>query len=314
MPQRVEILMAAAGVAAMAACAGVWHWAFNRWRSGRPVIPLARRRPVPWQGGDVLFILLAALVLPLLAASAATRFAGANAAHEDGETKPLERPDDKKRETVNPAIDLLGSGDWRMIALATVAAVVVAPLVEEFLFRVLLQGWLEAVWSRRRRSRPELRSPPKSYMPLVLPAALFALMHFRVGRAVPTPQDLPVLFAVVVARLAAELAMLGLAFCLLRFGHGATAADLGWQPRKVPADAKLALVALLAITPPVLLLQVVLTQAVKYTGLDFAPDPLPIFLLALVLGYLYQRTHRIAPSLLLHAAFNATGVAIFFVH
>lgn len=38
--------------------------------------------------------------------------------------------------------------------------------------------------------------------------------------------------------------------------------------------------------------------------LGYGPEPVPIFLLGLFLGYLYQRTHRIAPSIVCHAAFN----------
>jgi len=40
------------------------------------------------------------------------------------------------------------------------------------------------------------------------------------------------------------------------------------------------------------------------------PDPIPIFILALALGYLYQRTHRLLPSITLHAMLNATSLAI----
>ena len=69
------------------------------------------------------------------------------------------------------------AGNPGEIAVAVVMAVIVAPLIEEFFFRVLLQGWLEAVWSRRRRKHPELRAAPLSWLPIVLPAALFALMH-----------------------------------------------------------------------------------------------------------------------------------------
>jgi membrane protease YdiL (CAAX protease family) len=38
--------------------------------------------------------------------------------------------------------------------------------------------------------------------------------------------------------------------------------------------------------------------------LGYGPEPVPIFVLGLFLGYLYQRTHRIAPSIICHAAFN----------
>ena len=44
-----------------------------------------------------------------------------------------------------------------------------------------------------------------------------------------------------------------------------------------------------------------------------APDPIPLFFLALTLGYLYRRTHRIAPCVFLHMAFNATSVLTFFL-
>ena len=41
----------------------------------------------------------------------------------------------------------------------------------------------------------------------------------------------------------------------------------------------------------------------------YGPDPIPLFLLALVLGYTYQRTHRIVPSIVTHALFN--GMSLF---
>jgi membrane protease YdiL (CAAX protease family) len=37
----------------------------------------------------------------------------------------------------------------------------------------------------------------------------------------------------------------------------------------------------------------------------YGPEPVPIFLLGLVLGYIYQRTHRIVPSIVTHALFNS---------
>ena len=58
-----------------------------------------------------------------------------------------------------------------------------------------------------------------------------------------------------------------------------------------------------------LAIQTVLAGLVKWKGIDYAPDPIPLFFLALVFGALYHRTHRIAPSLVLHMAFNATSIA-----
>jgi membrane protease YdiL (CAAX protease family) len=41
----------------------------------------------------------------------------------------------------------------------------------------------------------------------------------------------------------------------------------------------------------------------------YGPEPVPLFLLALILGYVYQRTHRIVPCIVTHALFN--GMTLF---
>jgi membrane protease YdiL (CAAX protease family) len=300
--------------ALLAASAGVWCWVFTRRQAGLPLIPLARRRPVPWLGRDVLFIFLIAWCLPGLAMLAASKFVGVKEVEESAEKQPAENEKPaKKLETAHPAEDLLGSGNWRMIAAATFLAVILAPVMEEFLFRIVLQGWLEAVWSRQRRKRRELREAPYAWLPILLPAALFALMHFRFGRAPPTPQSLNMLLLANGAQIAAYLVTLAVAITLLRFGVGASAADLGWQPQKLAIDGRLAMFALVAVTPPLVLLQVALNFAATEAHIAIAPDPIPLFFLALAFGVLYRRTHRIGPSLILHMAFNATSVAVYFV-
>ena len=280
----------------LAVSAAMWAWICARWRQRKPVLPWAWRRPVPWQTQDVLFLFLIGLYLPVLATEAVHAWMGPEAAQPPAGQKP---------ELAHPAEQLLRAGTPGEKAIAVVTAVIVAPLFDELFFRVLLQGWLESVWHRRRRKHPELRSAPVSWLPIVLPAALFALMHVRSGREPVLKEYLSVLF---LAQIAADLLVLGLAIGLLRFAAGATAADLGWKPEKLRSDARLGLLALLATIGPVLTLQVVLIGLVKRTGIDYAPDPIPLFFLALVFGVLYHRTHRLAPSLVLHMTFNATAV------
>jgi membrane protease YdiL (CAAX protease family) len=36
----------------------------------------------------------------------------------------------------------------------------------------------------------------------------------------------------------------------------------------------------------------------------YGPEPAPLFVLALILGFCYQRTHRIIPSIVAHGLFN----------
>ncbi len=296
---REEMLQAAILAAVLAAGAAIWAWIYTRWQRGIPIIPLARRRPVPWQAQDVLFIfLLGLLLLPWAAAGAVQAWMGPAAAQHVADQKP---------ELAHPAEQLLRGGTPVEKAIAVVMAVIVAPLVEEFLFRVLLQGWLEALWSRWRRKYPELRAAPVSWVPIVLPAVPFALMHLRFGKEPVSSQYMTSLF---LGQMTADLLTLGLAIAILRFAAGATAADLGWKPEKLRSDAKLGLLALVAVIGPLLMLQAALVVLVKSTGMNYALDPIPLFLLALVFGVLYHRTHRLAPSLVLHMAFNATSILL----
>ena len=63
-----------------------------------------------------------------------------------------------------------------LVALATLSAIVVAPVSEEFLFRVVLQGWLERSMRRWRRLG-RLGSRAVRFLPIVVSAAMFAAMH-----------------------------------------------------------------------------------------------------------------------------------------
>ena len=50
---------------------------------------------------------------------------------------------------------------------------------------------------------------------------------------------------------------------------------------------------------------IVSSVAFGLAHIGYGPEPVPLFFLALVLGYLYQRTHRIVPSIVAHALFNS---------
>ena len=103
-----------------------------------------------------------------------------------------------------------------------------------------------------------------------------------------------------------NLATIGLTVLWLRLGAGATLSDLGIVPGLWRRDVVIGLVAFAAVTAPIL----GSFAAIKQLAPAVVLDPLPIFLLAIVLGLLYYRTHRILPSIVLHAAFNATSVLI----
>ncbi|MEX0818523.1 MAG: JDVT-CTERM system glutamic-type intramembrane protease [Pirellulaceae bacterium] len=162
-------------------------------------------------------------------------------------------------ESRHPLIELLKQDSSGVLfGVVTVLAVVVAPISEEYFFRVLLQGWLERVLLFRTahghefgrdaranaspsdggnvhgstRLTPEYNSPPES---------LFAARN-----------DLDRGFIAAAGPIVISAAI----FALMHWSHG--------------------------------------------------PDPAALFVLALGLGYLYQRTHRWLPSVVTHACLNGT--------
>lgn len=124
-------------------------------------------------------------------------------------------------ESHHPLIDVIrrNPSPETLSALAVVA-VLLAPLLEEFVFRVVIQGWLEKRLRSWRRRVPQLRALPAGMLPITISAALFASLHAN------------------------------------------------------------------------------------------GPDPVPIFLLGLALGYLYHQTHRIFPGLVLHMCFNGITMVL----
>jgi membrane protease YdiL (CAAX protease family) len=104
-------------------------------------------------------------------------------------------------------------------------AVLVAPFIEEFVFRVLLQGWLETKEEQWARLYPAVFGRiPRGAIAVTTSALAFALLHSSQG-----------------------------------------------------------------------------------------PDPVALFPLALVFGYLYRQTHRLLPSALMHLAFNGLSLAMLWI-
>jgi hypothetical protein len=103
------------------------------------------------------------------------------------------------------------------------------------------------------------------------------------------------------------------AACWLKFVAGATATDLGLVPGKVAFDVRLGLLAFPAIVVPVYAVNAMLLAARKFLPGGIVADPIALLPLAIVLGILYYRTHRILPGIVLHMAFNAVAVVAAFL-
>jgi membrane protease YdiL (CAAX protease family) len=297
-------------------------WAVLALRSVEP------RRAVPWNGWDVL-VVLGAFVLffgttvftarwalgirvgpegnPSPRGSQAASSLGADRAAAVKKTHPAPTESEKEKTAMHPLLVALGQRHQPgTLLLCGFAAVLAAPLAEEFFFRLLLQGWLETIESCWRKRLRLLRLLP-GLVPVLLVSALFAAMHFRKEEELPANVD-PLLAQLVLSGLA-ELLTVVFAVVYLRSHRGATAADLGFVPRMLPRDLALGLAAILCSMPLLMFIQAAAGIVLKKIGADVAADPFTLFFFALVTGILYFRTHRIVPSIVMHVAFNATELA-----
>jgi membrane protease YdiL (CAAX protease family) len=319
-----------------------WVWMVRRLVARRPILPYQPRRPVPWGGLDVALVVMflwgaVGLVylceravlehwadarfaqrfwigatfadatpwmisagVPAICAPAVTAVAPANAV---GHLAPWLF--EGWINLQHPLVVVMSTDPSPLtLTICLLSAVVVAPIAEEFLFRLLLQGWLEAVERRLRRQIPFLRHTMRGLMPVAISASVFALMHWREA-APPNPAHY---FLGLIAGGAAYLLMVGFAIALVKVRVGAGAVDLGLVPAKIGRDVVIGLVAALAILAPIYLLQVLVQTYL--TPAKVAGDPVTLVFFAAVLGTLYARTHRIVPAITLHMALNLSSLAM----
>jgi len=294
--QPPELVQTALTVLALAGLA-VWAFVAVRLARRQPVVPHEPRRPVPWTLPDLLSILLIYLVLQMGVLAAAWVWLGAEA---------LEPPTAYRVEqaTTEHAVSQLlerARADVVVFLLCGFTAVVAAPIAEEFLYRLLLQGWLERFWAELGPRMPRLRRLlPGGTLPIVLVALLFARAHFRVPSA---PRDPGLQLFLLVGVGVGSLLTVAAAVLLLRVRVGATWADLGWDLGKLPRDAAVGVLAFCAVGAPLYALQTTLSGVLPK---HVSPDALTLLPFALLLGLLYYRTHRLGPPLALHMALNAT--------
>lgn len=293
----------------------VWMTIFSRWAHGRSLARYERRRPAPWGAIDIAVIFGAYLLLTAMIPSLALELLPPEQRRPLDKRPPTKRapnmvqlgaPEVTEQETVDetdgqalhPIVHLIKSRSLPTMMLAVTLALLIAPLSEELIFRVVMQGGLEAMARRRRAPGRWLRRWP----PILAPALVFGLLHWN-----SDSQEYPEQFYVTLLSGVAVGATAALVFALgwLKLVRRATWSDLGFSTVRWNSDVVFGLASFAALAIPIYSLQLGLT-ALMPKGV--APDPLGIFLFALVWGYLYRQTHRIGPSLVSHMALNATSL------
>lgn len=273
-----------------------WTFILRRWWQRRPVIAYRPRRPAPWRAVDLVMVAIIFLVLQSCVVFLATKYLGPDAVR----TSSMYDTDDLS--TQHATLQLMVGGNVWTLLICGFAAIVAAPITEEFLFRVVLQGWFESFEQRHRRWMPCLRRLlPRAFVPIVIASLLFAMMHFRTAGP-PVNKHLMVFF--MAGNAVAGMTTMALVVALLNWRTGATAADFGWSPGTILRDIRLGLTAFAATIIPLFALQYALNLLMpEYVS----ADPIALFFFAVVLGTLFYRTHSIVPPIVLHAALNATS-------
>jgi membrane protease YdiL (CAAX protease family) len=186
-------------------------------------------------------------------------------------------------EETHPFIDLI-SNDPRIEFLwpIALAALVIAPIVEEYLFRVLLQGWLERVGGRFEAAAHRAAGGDQPAEPDAEPAASADDLgsDARSEPRWPSAADQRNPYAAPIATAVEPDALM--------------AAD---PTSGLPHDGRLRWLAIVSSA-----------AAFALAHLDQGPAPISLFILALGLGYLYQRTHRVLPCIVVHFLVNLTAV------
>jgi membrane protease YdiL (CAAX protease family) len=176
-------------------------------------------------------------------------------------------------ESHHPLVDLLKNGAQpSLIAACVVSAVVAAPIAEEYLFRGMLQSWLEwlAVWH-------EGLGEDRHGVTGVKPSSERSVQPSVREQQAAIPAN-PLLYG--------------------RVSHGAEASEAGGDGGDTSAAAWSPVVA-----------SAVVFSLLHYSH---GPDWIPLFFFALGLGYLYRQSHRLLPCIVVHFLLNSCSLAMFF--
>ena len=203
-----------------------------------------------------------------------------------------------------------------VVLWAALTAAVVSPLTEEIFFRLIFQGWMEK-WStltvKLQRGSYEM-SPAGAAQSQRDVTAVF--LGDQVGRMVAgggEPFE-PIKETPIQATIAEEAAVSSAKpqaaidsenpYATNPYAPPAFESHIqDVQPAKSPTESDD------AAHPPPRRWPIVVSAAIfALMHWGHGPDPVPLFFLALGLGYLYQRTHRLLPCMMVHFLVNSLSM------
>ena len=180
----------------------------------------------------------------------------------------------------HPIIEfVLKNPSVKFFAVSTLSAVIVAPIAEEFVFRVLFQGWLEKFQSSAATSESLLvgRLPTsiRGGLDKSIQREDSIVEHDTDEFAQRVNDDNPYSSPQTITKSTEETAL-------------DPAEEI--KPQAWPIFVSASVFALM--------------------HLGHGPDPVPLFVLAAGLGYIYQQTHRIIPCIVVHFLLNSFSMTL----
>ena len=255
----------------------VWSWVALRLLRGQKVLNYEPRRRVPWSGGDVLLLALASLMILAMAIGVAI---GDQPSKDDPATIRLQ------------------------LGAAALAVVIFVGVAIAYLLQRTSATWTDVGFDTLQLGRDILRGAIACVAAVgpVLLVQMWLIQFYEskhpavdLIKLEPTPRN-----ALLISWIALVTAPLGEEFTFRVLLQGwLESRERAWRQRRRW---------LRWVRPGVL---PVVTSSALFAAahIEHGPDWIPLFMLALVMGYLYRQTHRIFPSLALHVLFNALAVA-----
>ncbi len=273
-----------------------WIAALDRWQRGLPLVAWQPRRPVPWRLLDVLVI----AVMGMMVVTAGQ----ALVAHRHGIA--LNR---LEIEQLSPQVRL------DILSFFSISSLLVMVLAAAYLRLIRHAEFFDIGWSWRGGMR-DVAIGIMGFLMLIVPMLLIhALARWLLGSQETHPfidiilqaprlqYLIPIGFAaMIVAPLSEEFLFRGvlqgwLERCFIPL-------DERGMPVPIEANGDDRPVGNFRFWMPITISAGVFAAA----HLGQGPAPIPLFFLAIGLGYLFQRTHRLTPGIVVHFLVNALAV------
>jgi membrane protease YdiL (CAAX protease family) len=218
-------------------------------------------------------------------------------------------PQPKPNKTTDHFIGQLLSNDKRplTILIAFICVVISAPLIEEFLYRGVLTGWLT---ESAKIYLPQLGFENKTSIASTIVALVFPALYFAWLHAGEHKFEDDALLPMIIAMSLANFIMLFVGIFYLTKVRNFTPDQIGLQMDKMRFDILVAIAISILAIPPLF----ALTNYCKLMFPDNVIDPIPIFFLAILLGSIFIITRRILPCIIIHALLNTVSFMVIIIY